>query len=330
MNKNPEILIVDDVPNAAEDFAELISAKYKFGILTTDNPLEAINIIKSNPIKVVVLDQKMPQMKGTDLFKKLIEINPLIKAVMLSAEAERQEVGDAYELGYESFLEKTKIRELPDKVFKLYTKFEIDFQKQFQIKDFPVILSERKGLFTESTIDFHLLGVQKINENFLFEDKWMTTVEVLAGQNIEYEEELSLEESITINEDISHKLKTEFNLSEKKLDLLKLKINGEINRKFAITSVDKKFLKKKRKVNYSLPEQPVEINKVYIVKRTFEINPVFIEFRGIICKNCSLCNNFQPVPIVFYKQSKKIATRQQNILSDSKKETIDTGTNLYF
>ena len=330
MNDYPEILFIDDIPNAAADFAELVRAKYKFKVIATDEPMEAIDIVKTNPIKVAVIDQRMPKMKGTDLFKKLLEINPLIKAVMLSGEADRQEVSDAYNLGYETFLEKTAIKDLPDKVFELYTKYEIDFAREIQTKGSPMVLSDIWSLFTRHSIHFHLFGIEKLKEDYVFQDKWTATVEISAGQSLEVEVKSQYEETITISQEFSQKLISEFNLSEKKFNLLSLKINKEVNDKYSLSKVNKRSFEKRTKIGYSLPAPPSDISQVYIAKTVFQVAPVFTEFRAVINKSCSFCKNYQSIPIIFYKQNVKIASRQINYRSDGKDEIIPTGINQYF
>ena len=39
---------------------------------------------RTGTVKVAVLDERMPDMNGTDLFKKIHQINPKIKAVPVS------------------------------------------------------------------------------------------------------------------------------------------------------------------------------------------------------------------------------------------------------
>lgn len=332
---HPEILIVDDVPNAAEDFGALISAKYNFECISTDRPEKALDIVKKYAIKVAVLDQKMPLMSGIELFKKLKEINPLLKAIMLSGEAGNREVGEAYDRGYESFLDKSSIGQLPDKVFELYTKFEVEFARKFNLVNFPVILSDGFTIFgyhlwPKHVIHFHLLNIEIINDGFVFGDRWSTIAEIHAGQSLEMEETYRLEETITVNKDFEQKLKSEFNLSDKKLDLLRINISREVNSKWSTSVMSKKSSEKKSRVTYSLPPQPLDLASNYVVKRIFEYNPIFTEFRGIICKHCKYCGKYQPMTVVFYKQSKKILSRQIDIMKNSELEIIETGTTQYF
>lgn len=53
-----EILVVDDILEAAQDYARLISTKTGLKVIPTSDPDEAVRIVQHNDIKVLVLDQK--------------------------------------------------------------------------------------------------------------------------------------------------------------------------------------------------------------------------------------------------------------------------------
>ena len=106
ISREPEILIVDDVEVAANDFAALIKANLRFNVIAVSTSVEAIEVVKKHNIRVVVLDQVMPGKKGTDLYKEIKNINPSIKAIMLTGEASSDEVGLAMRLGFSNYLNK--------------------------------------------------------------------------------------------------------------------------------------------------------------------------------------------------------------------------------
>ena len=78
MANEVEILVVDDDNAAAQSFAELISSKLKIATSASSDPDEVLTIIRTGSVKVVVLDEIMPQMNGTELFLKIRKINPHI------------------------------------------------------------------------------------------------------------------------------------------------------------------------------------------------------------------------------------------------------------
>ena len=78
MNKEAhvEILVVDDNLEAAKSFAELIEASLQIRTLPESNPDEVLDKVRNENIKVVVLDQRMPRISGTELYKKITFNSP--------------------------------------------------------------------------------------------------------------------------------------------------------------------------------------------------------------------------------------------------------------
>ncbi|WP_433304286.1 response regulator [Actinoplanes sp. CA-030573] len=65
-------------------------------------------------IRVVVLDQRMPLRNGTDLFLRLRAVNPGVRGIVFSGEAETGEVSEAYDVGYAKYLHKSEVERLPE------------------------------------------------------------------------------------------------------------------------------------------------------------------------------------------------------------------------
>lgn len=175
---NYDVLVVDDVPSAAEDYAKIISAKLGLKTAYTTDPVEAEKIVRNSDLKVVVLDQVMP-VRGTELLPKLKGINPQIKSLMLTGEASNEEIGNAVNLGFDGFLEKKKIAGLEIKVRNLYADYESSFadilakQKPIPLKilfKWPV---PRRMFVLSRTI---------ITDTYIDDTKKETILEIFAGQ----------------------------------------------------------------------------------------------------------------------------------------------------
>lgn len=87
--KTKRILTVDDYPLAAYTVKKTIEAfsKHKCDISAFENPL--VLLIKFEEefenIDLVITDYEMPELHGRDLIKKLREIKPDIKIIVISA-----------------------------------------------------------------------------------------------------------------------------------------------------------------------------------------------------------------------------------------------------
>ena len=78
-----KILIVDD----EKDITASLERHFKlegFTVFTTNNPLEAMDIINEKNIKIVISDIMMPGLNGVDLLKNIKEANGIIQVIMIT------------------------------------------------------------------------------------------------------------------------------------------------------------------------------------------------------------------------------------------------------
>ena len=79
--KKYSLLYVDDEATNLRVFKSNFR-KY-FNVFTTTDPTEAPGILKDNDIQIIVTDQRMPQMTGTELLEKILPDHPdLIKIIL--------------------------------------------------------------------------------------------------------------------------------------------------------------------------------------------------------------------------------------------------------
>ncbi|MBV6647500.1 MAG: response regulator [Cyclobacteriaceae bacterium] len=87
------IIYVDDEAPNLRGFKSAF--RRYFNVLTAIGPEEAIQVIKSEKIDLVVTDHRMPYMAGTELLKEVYDFNPDIKRMILSGFIKRNELDDA-------------------------------------------------------------------------------------------------------------------------------------------------------------------------------------------------------------------------------------------
>ena len=106
----PKILVADD----EEDQEELIMQRFSNKVFLRDyefifarDGLKALQLIKAHPdIEIALLDINMPEVDGLTLLKKIKEINPLIRSIMLSAYGDMPNIRAAMNRGAYDFLNK--------------------------------------------------------------------------------------------------------------------------------------------------------------------------------------------------------------------------------
>jgi len=87
------ILYLDDERSNLEIFR--ISFKRDYNIFAVTEPEEAFEVLKENPIHLILTDQKMPVMTGTEFLEKTLEIYPDIIRMIITAYADSSIIMEA-------------------------------------------------------------------------------------------------------------------------------------------------------------------------------------------------------------------------------------------
>ncbi len=87
------ILYVDDEAPNLRGFKSAFRRLYN--VRTAENPLVALEIVKSEKIDLVVTDHRMPDMVGTELLRDVYDHNPDIRRMILSGFIKRHELDEA-------------------------------------------------------------------------------------------------------------------------------------------------------------------------------------------------------------------------------------------
>ena len=100
-----EILVVDDDANTREALAvSLKKTGHQVSLAATGT--EALELVRQHPVELAIIDLKLPDMEGTDLFEALRIISPYTIAIMISARATVDEAVSALKLGIYDFITK--------------------------------------------------------------------------------------------------------------------------------------------------------------------------------------------------------------------------------
>ncbi len=103
----PTILVVDDEPMALK-LVQTVLEKRGFEVLVTTNPLQALTIFKSKrgEIDLLITDIVMPEMEGTRLAAKVVEIEPELPILFMSGFVTEDEVEQAASISQFAFIRK--------------------------------------------------------------------------------------------------------------------------------------------------------------------------------------------------------------------------------
>lgn len=79
----PTLLLVDD-DDANLEFLERVF-RNEYRLLRASDGEQALELLRREPVAVIITDQRMPRVSGTQLLERSLQINPKIVKLILSA-----------------------------------------------------------------------------------------------------------------------------------------------------------------------------------------------------------------------------------------------------
>ncbi len=105
MNAKQSILIVDDDRNVLEVLEARLSSA-GFSVLKTVEPKDAIDILTSNPVDLMISDMKMPGMSGIELLNDVRSMMPALPIIFLTAYGSIPDAVNAVKAGAVDYIAK--------------------------------------------------------------------------------------------------------------------------------------------------------------------------------------------------------------------------------
>lgn len=125
-----KVLLVDDEDIFREATARQLTVR-GFIVQTAASGEEAIAQVKADPPEVVVLDQQMPGLHGSETFIAIKKIDPLIEVIMLTGNTSVDNAIELMQMGTFDYLMKPiNIDELLYKIEDAYTRKQLNEKQQ--------------------------------------------------------------------------------------------------------------------------------------------------------------------------------------------------------
>ena len=101
----PTVLVVDDEANILEALQKVLT-KEGLEVLTAGNGRQALEILRRQPVRVMITDLRMPGMTGDDLLKAVKAITPEVEVIVMTAYGTIENAVEAMKLGAYDFVSK--------------------------------------------------------------------------------------------------------------------------------------------------------------------------------------------------------------------------------
>lgn len=128
-----KVLLVDDEDVFRDATARQLSVR-GFIVQIADSGESALEQVRNDPPEVVVLDQQMPGMHGSETFVEIKKINPLIEVIMLTGNTSVDNAIGLMQLGTFDYLMKPiNIDDLLYKIEDAYTRKKLNEKQQREV-----------------------------------------------------------------------------------------------------------------------------------------------------------------------------------------------------
>ncbi|TET77395.1 MAG: sigma-54-dependent Fis family transcriptional regulator [Candidatus Cloacimonadota bacterium] len=105
LSKKESIIIVDDAPDTLEMLQRNLSSE-NYLVFTASSVVEAIRLLESTPVDLVITDLKMPKVSGLDLIRHVRENYKDTEVMMITGYATIEGAVEAVKIGAEEYLAK--------------------------------------------------------------------------------------------------------------------------------------------------------------------------------------------------------------------------------
>lgn len=100
-----KILILDDDLETLENLKEILAGE-NFEILTSNNPVESLEVAKKCKLSLILIDYLMPQMDGIDFIGELRKNDSQVRIIMMTAYSSIETAITAMKKGANDFISK--------------------------------------------------------------------------------------------------------------------------------------------------------------------------------------------------------------------------------
>ena len=108
MTEKSKLMVVDDHPLFRRGLVSLLSYDQQFHVACEAGDVsEALQLAKSTPVELILLDNHLPGVRGVDAIASFKELDPEVKVVMLTVSDDEEDLAKALKSGADGYLLKT-------------------------------------------------------------------------------------------------------------------------------------------------------------------------------------------------------------------------------
>jgi hypothetical protein len=248
-----------------------------------------------------------------------------LRGLLLTGEADRDELGAAIR-EFHDYLPKSDVLQLPARVFEQYVAYIATNTSHHQNTDSRLIYQYKQGFWRFTyRILYKLAFVEVLDQEYVSEDSWLGSVQILAGRQETITESIMIGGKMVVERESEETLKSVLSIKKEHLIGLQAGLEDAVKNRLKVSEDILHERTKTVQQTYQLPAEPSDPDKVYVKARVYQWAPVCQRLLLGLVKSCECCNSEQTLSVRIQQPTDLIATRQQDYLSDGTRRVTFTG-----
>lgn len=323
-----DILIVDDIKSALENFGNEVKLNLNIEPFLADDPRQALDILHYYPIKVLVTDQNMPFMTGTELVRKVKdELGLRIPCIMLTGYTDTVSVVDAVNLGFFRFIDKINVHtELTPAIRQALQRYEMDKQSDSTMEVNKLLTSKSLYLNFKKRVDLRLVRISSIAEPFIREQDWNT--ELIAQRNLHDIREVIISRKVSSMYEYGVNA-TQLHKAGFKLGKLIGELESALQNKISLFAKGKYERILEIKAKHTIETKEITDNPtaegLILQSREYQAAPVFTRINCVLQVECNCCEIPKSFDMSIDLPTNKFALRQVEHYDKGQTKIVYTG-----
>jgi response regulator RpfG family c-di-GMP phosphodiesterase len=323
-----DILIVDDIKSSLSNYGNDVRLNLGIEPFLADNPNKALDILKYYPIKVLVTDQEMPEILGTELIKKVKkDLGLNIPCIMLTGHTDKVSITDAVNLGFFRFIDKKNVHhELVPAIKSAIQQYDFERLRDSTVTVNKIIHDKKKFLSSKNHSTVKLIRISSIIDTFVDENDWST--EHIAERNISQQFEKIITKRVkTLRESgIESALCSKLNIkSSSLLSSLQSTLEGKITVNSKIIDEEEITYSVKHTIDIKEITDTKSTEGLTLASREYQSAPVYKRLNFIIETDCSFCNMKKQFDLSLDVITNRIALRHKEHYNTGQPNIVYTG-----
>lgn len=318
-----EILFFDDNITEIKPVARALEIRTGLITVCTDDIDQTLELVRTEQIKVVVLDQRMEEklgIKGTDLYDRISSVDKRVRGIIFSGQSEKADLVEANTRGLRYIDKGCKPEELAQVVLLERSKYlaeaELDYDRSAQkIGRFRQPLFSRPGQVVE------LLTVEDLTSRPEVQNRdYELIFEIGSGQTRHKISSSTLEEEVIFERESQEEFESGIKLSAPALKELSLRLRNSLKNRNQLRS---------RAVTSESLEETAQLSKAdeqaQVIHRRLERAPAFVRRRVVLRVTCECCGERRILTLHVRQWSGRYHVRQLDTYRDGRTEVYDLG-----